>query len=70
MTHSLLDRKRQFRAALALVGLTVEQWALAHDYSRHHVIQVIEGHRVSRTLGQTIDAFIAESRAAWCEAAA
>jgi hypothetical protein len=53
-------RNREFRAALALAGLTGQQFADRHQVSFGHLWQVVRGDRDSLTLETEIDAFIAK----------
>lgn len=55
------DRKRkEFRAALALAGLTLTKWAERQDVTPEHVWQVLSGNRESNRLMQEVDALISE----------
>lgn len=51
-------RNRQFRAALALAGMTGEQFAAKRGISFGHLWQVVRGNRTSPALEAEIDAFI------------
>lgn len=51
-------RKRQFRAALALAGMTAQQFAAEHQVSHGHLCAVARGDRDSEPLEQEIDRFI------------
>ena len=54
------SRKQLFRAALAIAGMTGKQWADEHDVTREHLWHVLSGSRESRSLTDTVDAFIAK----------
>lgn len=51
------DRKARFRAALALTGLTAEQWATDNGVTPSHLSQVLAGKRESRVLVEKVDEF-------------
>jgi DNA-binding XRE family transcriptional regulator len=53
-------RKRRFAAALALAGLTREEWAAQIGISSKHLYYVLRGERDSATLDAKVDAFIEE----------
>jgi gp16 family phage-associated protein len=50
-------RKARFRAALALAGLTMEQWAEQNGITPSHLSHVLSGNRDSLTLIEKVDAF-------------
>jgi transcriptional regulator with XRE-family HTH domain len=54
------QRYREFRAALALAGITGEQYATQEEVSTGHLWQVARGERPSPTLEPAIAAFIAK----------
>lgn len=58
MKRTKPTRKPLFRAALAIAGLTAEQWAAMEGVTAGHVSQVLSGKRESRTLTDKIDAFV------------
>ena len=58
--NSIDRRKRAFRAALALAGKNVAQFAAANDVTVGHLYAVLGGKRESQTLVAAIDAFIAK----------
>ena len=60
MPNTALTRKARFRAALALAGLTAEQWAEQNDVTPSHLSHVLTGKRESRSLTDKIDAFTKE----------
>lgn len=53
-------RRKRFRAALALAGVSLKQWASTEGVTRQHVREVLLGRRVSAPLNEKIDAFIAQ----------
>lgn len=57
------DRKRLFKAALAVAEMTVEQWAASRGVTGGHVSNVLAEKRVSDSLTVQIDDFIAEHMA-------
>lgn len=54
------QRSREFRAALALAGMTGVQFAEAHNVSFGHLWQVARGERESPPLEAEIERFIAK----------
>jgi len=56
------ERRKRFRAALALAGLNAKDFAALPDVrvTPAHLSQTLHGHRVSATLLQKVDAFIAK----------
>lgn len=52
------SRKAKFKAALALAGITQEEWADGAGVTRQHVGAVLREERVSPGLNEKIDAFI------------
>lgn len=59
MADALTLRKRQFKAALALAGMTVMDFARVQGISQWHVYKVLSG-RESGRLETEIEAFIAK----------
>jgi hypothetical protein len=57
------DRKRKFKAALALIGLTQQQWAEKEGITRQHLNATLNDESVSKPLTEKIDAFIADVEA-------
>lgn len=55
-----VTRKAQFKAALSLAGLTLQEWCATQEVSVGHVQQVLRGVRESQTMTDKIDAFIAK----------
>lgn len=58
MPRAQMRRKRLFRAALALAGLTETQWAEKQGISQPHLSLVLNGKRESKVLTDKVDAFI------------
>lgn len=60
-THKAIknERRRRFKAALALAGVTQSEWATGQGVTRDHLRFVLNG-RVSGKLEREIDAFIAK----------
>jgi hypothetical protein len=62
------DRKARFKAALALRGIGVEEWANGEGVTRQHLNATLNKQRESGSLIDKVDAFIAavesEQRAA------
>lgn len=54
------SRKRLFRAALAIAGVTGTQWAKERGVTRQHLAFVLDGDRESKSLTDEVDAFIAK----------
>lgn len=57
------DRKRKFKAALALEGLTQQQWAEREGVTRQHLNATLNDETESKPLTEKIDAFIADIEA-------
>ena len=57
------DRKRKFKAALALAGLTASQWADKESVTRQHLNATLNNESESKPLTEKIDAFIADVNA-------
>jgi hypothetical protein len=57
------DRKRKFKAALALTGLTAQQWAEQESVTRQHLNATLRDPGESKPLTEKIDAFIADVEA-------
>lgn len=51
------SRKARFRAALALAGLTQEQWADREGITASHLSRVLAGERDSGRLMEKVSAF-------------
>lgn len=60
MPRAKTSRKQLFRAALAIAGLTQEQWASGEGVTSGHLSQVLSEKRESLTLSGKIDAFVRE----------
>jgi hypothetical protein len=54
------NRKARFKAALALTGMTQQQWAEREKVTRQHLGAVLRDDRESGSLIAKVDAFIAE----------
>ena len=54
------DRKARFKAALALSGTTMSEWADRAGVVRQHVHQTLRYPEISAPLTEKIDAFIAD----------
>ncbi len=61
MAKQTLDRKTGFRVALALKGLTAQDWARQNGITPGHLSQVLSTDRASVKLTEKIDAFISSS---------
>lgn len=57
-------RKARLRAALALSGLTMKEWATAHGVSYGHLRFVLLGERESPRLDREIEQFIKQYKVA------
>lgn len=55
----LSRRKKRFRIALAVAGLTATDWAKANDVGPAYLFRYLGGNTVSEPLGAKIDAFTA-----------
>ncbi len=60
MTKTPVSRKKRFKAARALAGVTVKGWAKSRGVSFQHLNEVLDGNRVSPRLDAEVDAFIAK----------
>lgn len=58
--RTMAQRRKEFRAALALAELTQTAWAASHEITPEHVSLVLSGKRESKRLIEKVDAFIAE----------
>lgn len=54
------NRKARFKAALALLGMGVDEWAKGEGVTRQHVNATLNDPTESAALIQKIDAFIAD----------
>lgn len=54
------DRKRLFRAALAVAEMTAEQFAEGEGVTSGHLSNVLNGKRESGSLTDKVDAFVAK----------
>jgi hypothetical protein len=53
-------RKAQFKAALSLASMTLQEWCTTEGVSVGHVQQVLRGLRESGKVTAKVDAFIAK----------
>jgi gp16 family phage-associated protein len=53
------SRRKRFKAALALAGVSLAKWAEAEGVTRQHVNEVLSGKRVSAPLNEKINEFTA-----------
>jgi gp16 family phage-associated protein len=60
MPSHTVSRKQQFRAALAVAGMTQDEWAARHDYNAGHVSRVLNGRVKSPYMLELMDDFCAE----------
>lgn len=61
MVPAHTDRRKAFKAALALEGTTAKEWCEAHGISRGHLYAVLRGERESGRLADRVEALINES---------
>lgn len=54
------NRKARFKAALALAGMTMQEWAKEAGVTRQHLSATLREDRESGTLTAKVDVFIAE----------
>lgn len=54
------NRKARFKAALALAGMTAQDWAAKNEVTRQHLGAVLREDRDSGTLIEKVDTFIRE----------
>jgi hypothetical protein len=60
MPRPQITRKARFQAALALAGMTAEQWAENEGVTGGHLSNVLNEKRESGSLTEKVDAFIAK----------
>lgn len=60
MPRTRAARKKLFRAALGIAGLTQQQWAEKQGVTDGHLSNLLAGRRESITLTDKVDAFIDE----------
>jgi hypothetical protein len=58
MPKAKTSRKQLFRAALAIVGMTTEQWAQKEGVTAAYISMILSRKRKSEELEAKIDAFI------------
>lgn len=63
MPNEITDRKRLFKAALAVAEMTAEQFAEAEGVTSGHLSNVLNGKRESGSLTEKVDVFIAKHMA-------
>ena len=56
--HSTPRKAQMFRAALALAGKTMTEWASDQGVTQAHVSMVLDGKRVSHRVIAEVDRFI------------
>jgi hypothetical protein len=64
MTKKGAQRKKEFMAALALLGETQAEWAIRHGITPGHLSHILCGRRESGRVDGLMDAYINEFRAA------
>lgn len=62
MDTQTYGRKKAFKAALALAGVTAKDWAAQRNVTPVHLHYVLNAARVSAPLNAEIDAFIEAHR--------
>lgn len=55
-----MDKRKKFKAALALAGITREEFARQHGVSAQLIFYVLRDRRHSKRIAQAIDQFIEE----------
>lgn len=60
VSREAVERKRQFRKALALAEMTAAQWAGANKIGPTYLSRLLAGKSVSQPTCDKIDAFIAK----------
>lgn len=60
LPRHVVERKRQFRKALALAEMTAAEWAEANKIGATYLSRVLAGKSVSQPTCDRIDAFIAK----------
>ncbi len=60
MNKASVARKKRFKAARALAGITAKEWAKSRGVSFQHLNEVLEGNRISPRLDSEVDSFIAK----------
>lgn len=58
MPRAKASRKALFKAALAITGTTLNQWAESHEITPGHLSHVLAGRKESMSLSEKIDAYI------------
>lgn len=57
MTKAQASRKRLFRAALAIAGMTAEQWGQKEGVTSGHLSMILAGKRTNEDIEARIEAF-------------
>jgi hypothetical protein len=57
MSKAKTSRKQLFRAALAIAGLTAEQWGAREGVTSGHLSMILSGVRYNEGIVERIDAF-------------
>ena len=60
MPRAKTSRKALFKAALAITGTTLKEWAEANGITSGHLLHVLAGRKESMVLAAKIDAYIAK----------
>lgn len=60
MTKATVYRKKRFKAARALAGITAKEWARSRGVTFQHLNEVLDGNRISPRLDAEVDAFVAK----------
>ncbi len=55
-----MDKRKKFKAALALAGITREEFARRHGVTPTMIFYVLRDHRHSKRISKAIDHFIEE----------
>lgn len=64
MTKDMIQRKREFAAALKFFGSTQGKWAAKNGITASYLSTVLNGHKESIRLLAKVDAYVGEFRAA------
>ena len=63
MARKSVSRKARFKSALALSGMTAQDWCEKQEITYTHLYLVLRDDRQSKKLAATVDAFIASVEA-------
>lgn len=58
MPKGKTNRKQLFRAALAIAGMTAEQWGRTQGVTSGHLSMILSGTRKNDAITSKIDAFV------------